>query len=151
MGRRPLVVTVAPRELGDLGFEVATPTAALRRHRAGDLALVVFGGARILGSGLTQVRDGDRAHVAVVPVDRGLGAERSTVLEIAEPAGLRRQIGRSPDTRRGRDVWRARAREWERRDRARTVERGSVRDEILPAERTRVREWSRAREPTLSR
>ena len=151
MGRRPLVVTVAPRELGDLGFEVATPIASLRRHHPGDLALVVFGGARILGSGLTQVRDGDRAHVAVVPLDRGLGAERSTVLEIAEPAGLRRQIGRSPDTRRGRDVWRARAREWERRDRARTVERGSVRDEILPAERTRVREWSRAREPTLSR
>ena len=150
-GRRPLVVTVAPRELGDLGFEVATPTAALRRHHAGDLDLVVFGGARILGSGLTRVSDGDRAHVAVVPVDRGLGGEVSTVLEIAEPAGLRREIGRSPDTRRGRDAWRARARGWERRDRALPVGRGSGRDEILPTGRARAREWSRPREPTLSR
>jgi conjugative relaxase-like TrwC/TraI family protein len=150
-GHRSAVVAVAPRDLAALGVEVVRPHEALRRSRAENLDLIVFGGARILGPGITRVPDVGRAHVALAPVDAVPGGQRSFALELAEPAGLRRELGRSPDGRRARAAWRVRAVDVERRIRLRGVEPGHAHAELARAWGARDFERSRRREPSLSR
>ncbi|MFZ0059970.1 MAG: MobF family relaxase [Acidimicrobiales bacterium] len=150
-GRRPLVVTAEPRGLASLGIEIACPRDALRRQRAENLDLIVFGGARILGPGIARVPDDARSHVAVAPVERDLRGDRPFVLELAEPSGLRRELGRTPDGRRDRDAWRTRAIESERQIRWHRIEPGRGQDEIAWARGTRVIDRSRRLERTLSR
>ena len=111
----------------------------------------MFGGARILGPGIARVPDDVRSHVAVAPVERDLRGDRPFVLELAEPSGLRRELGRTPDGRRDRDAWRTRAIESERQIRWHRIEPGRGQDEIAWARGTRVIDRSRRLERTLSR
>jgi hypothetical protein len=149
-GRRCLVVAAEPRLLAPLGCEAASPGEALRRL-GGDLDLIVFGGARILGSGIARLPDGVHCHVAVAPVDRDPAGERSFALELAEPAVLRRELGRSPEGRRARELWRARAIESERRGRVRGMEPVPDRDGPGWSRNARLIGAARRREPSLSR
>jgi conjugative relaxase-like TrwC/TraI family protein len=150
-GRRSLVVAAEPRGLASLGVEVARPRDALSRHRAGDFDLIVFGGARLFGPGIAHVPDKARSHVSVAPVARAPGGDRSFVLELAEPAGLRRELGRSPDDWRARDAWRARAVGSGRRRGAPGIETGSDREASAWSRGARVFNPTRAREPSFSR
>ncbi len=150
-GRQSLAVAVEPRGLAATGVEVVRPHEALRRCRTEDLHLIVFGGARVLGPGITRVPNGGRSHVVVVPVELVTGQERSFARELAEPAGLRRERGRSPDGRHAGDRWRVKATETERRNRARGLEPVHGRDEPAWSRGARIFEPSRQREPSLSR
>ncbi len=150
-GRRFVVVAAEPRGLAGLGIEVAGPRDALRRQRAEDIDLIVFGGARILGPGIAHVPDGTRSHVSVAPVERDLRSDRSYALELAEPAELRRELGRSPDGRRARQAWRAKAFESERPDRGHRIGAGPGRQDIAWTRGARVFVPSRDRELSLSR
>jgi conjugative relaxase-like TrwC/TraI family protein len=149
-GRRPLVVAAEPRLLAPLGLEVSRPGEALRRCD-GEVDLIVFGGARLLGSGIAHLPDGARCHVAVAPVERDPAGERAIALELAEPAGLRFKLGRSPEGRRAREVWRARAIGAERRYRTRSLDPGRGRDDFGSTRGVRPAELGRRREASLSR
>jgi conjugative relaxase-like TrwC/TraI family protein len=150
-GRRSLVAAAEPLGLGSLAVEVVRPSEALRRQRAEDLDLIVFGGARLLGPGIVHLADGVRHHVAVAPVERGLAGERSFALELAEPAELRRVLGRPPEGRRAREAWRTRAEKTEVRARAYHFGLGLGGEENGWARGCRVFDTSRRREPSLSR
>jgi conjugative relaxase-like TrwC/TraI family protein len=150
-GRRSLVVAAEPRVFGSLAVEVVRPSEAFRRQRAGDLDLIVFGGARLLGPGIAHLPDGVRHHVAVAPVERGLAGERSFALELAEPAELRRTLGRPPEGRRAREAWRIRAEKTERRGRTCHFGLGLGGEEDGWARGCRVYDTSRRREVSLSR
>jgi conjugative relaxase-like TrwC/TraI family protein len=149
-GRRSLVVAAEPRLLARLGCEAVGPGEALHLL-GGNLDLIVFGGARILGSGIARLSDGVRCHVAVAPVDRDPAGERSFALELVEPAALRRELGRSLEGRRAREGWRARAIKSERRGRVREMEPVPDHDGPGWARNARLIGPASRREPSLSR
>jgi conjugative relaxase-like TrwC/TraI family protein len=140
-GREPCIVSARSDAIAGL-FGRTTDPARLGPVLARDplTEVITVGAASVLGRMIAEVPDESRTHLVVAPI----GADRPgrvAALSIAEPADLRRSLGRFPVGSPERVKWLARC---EARDRARTLDGRRLLDRARDDWSSRRRELGRS-------